>query len=207
MLPGDIGEFVGLAIAAAQQKHQSFVRQFFDGDLVGVQFYWIRQAAVFDDGVGHDREVAGRCDEPPHRIAESIEIGPCRNRRNRHRRDFVTQLLRTLAVRVEEANHHGWLRTSERQFIPVTYEHDLVPTLARAVSPRAPAFKVVNQLVANTNLRPISRAFHHLQVPNYQQSAVTIQGCDAAIAGSISAPTRARSAYTVPPREPIRPPP
>ena len=131
MAPCDIGESVGFAIAAAEQKHQSFVRQLFDGDLVGVQFYRIGQAAVLDDGVGRDREVAARRDEPPHCIAECIEICPCRNRRTRRRRDFVAQLLRTLAVRVQEANHQGWLRTIEGQFIAVSYEHDPVPTLAR----------------------------------------------------------------------------
>ena len=131
MAPRDIGESVGFAIAAAEQKHQSFVRQLFDGDLVGVQFCRIGQAAVLDDGVRRDREVAARRDEPPHCIAECIEIGPCWNRRTCRRRDFVAQLLRTLAVRVEEANHQGWLRTIKRQFIAVSYEHDPVPTLAR----------------------------------------------------------------------------
>src|SRR5438034_1537418 len=30
MAPGDVGELVGFAIAAAEQKHQSFVRQLFE---------------------------------------------------------------------------------------------------------------------------------------------------------------------------------
>jgi hypothetical protein len=39
---------------------------------------------------------------------------------------------RTIAVRIEEADHHGRLRTGERQFIAISYEHDPVPALARA---------------------------------------------------------------------------
>ena len=75
MTPSDVGELVGFAIAAAEQKRQSFVRQLFDRTLARVQFDRIGQAAVLDDGVGRNREVAGRRDEPPHGIAECIEIG------------------------------------------------------------------------------------------------------------------------------------
>jgi hypothetical protein len=58
-------------------------------------------------------------------LPKAIEISSGRNRGNRPRRDFVAQLLRTLAARVEEANHQGWLRAIEGQFIAVLYEHDL----------------------------------------------------------------------------------
>src|ERR1700730_15413652 len=131
MAPGDVDELVGFAITTAEQKHQGFVRQLFDRTLARVQFDRIGQAAVLDDGVGRNREVAGRRDEPPHGIAEWIEIGCCRNRRNRRRRDFVAQLLRPLTMRVEEADHHGRLRAIKHQFIAVSNEHKLIPTSMR----------------------------------------------------------------------------
>jgi hypothetical protein len=99
MTPGDVGELVGFAIAAAEQKHQRFVRQLFERTLARVQFDRIGQAAVLDDGVRRNREVAGWHHEPPHGIAECVEIGCCRNRWNRRYRDFVAQFLRPLTMR------------------------------------------------------------------------------------------------------------
>ena len=69
-LPGDVAKPVGFAITAAKQIDQRFARQEFQRDLLGVLFEAVGLAAVLDDEIARDGEIADRRDEAPDLVAE-----------------------------------------------------------------------------------------------------------------------------------------
>jgi hypothetical protein len=79
-LPGNIGKLVGFTIAAAERKNQRVVWQPFDRDLFGVELDRLGPAAILDDVVAANRQIARRRDKPADTIAKCVKINVCRNR-------------------------------------------------------------------------------------------------------------------------------
>ena len=104
-LPGNIEKLVGFAIAAAECINQCVVRQPFDSDLFGVEHDWVRLAAILDNGVAANREIARRRDEAADTIAECVEINLRRNRWSGFERRLEPYILRMVMMRIEQANH------------------------------------------------------------------------------------------------------
>jgi hypothetical protein len=72
--PRQIGKFFGVAVAAAQKKHQRFIRQSADVPLLRVWDDGVRLATVADDEVVADFQQTRRRDQPRADIAKPIQI-------------------------------------------------------------------------------------------------------------------------------------
>src|ERR1700730_14788831 len=123
-LPSEVTKLIGFAITAAESKNQSVVWQSFDRDLFGIELDRIGLAAILDDGVAANGQIASGRDKPANMIAERIDINLRWNRRRGLERRLVADILRLIAMRVEQTNHQCRLRAIERQFIAISYEHD-----------------------------------------------------------------------------------
>ena len=123
-MPSNVRQFVGFAITAAERKNQCVVWQSFDRDLFGIELDRIGLAAILDDGVAANCQIARRRDKPANMIAKCVEISLRRNRRRGLERCLVPNILRLIAMRVEQTNHQRRLRAIERQFIAISYEHN-----------------------------------------------------------------------------------
>src|ERR1700720_1224249 len=73
-LPSDVTKLVGFAITAAERKNQRVVWQSFDRDLFGIELDRIGLAAILDDGVAANGQIAGGRDKPANMIAECVDI-------------------------------------------------------------------------------------------------------------------------------------
>ena len=104
-LPGDVGKLIGFAIAAAERKNQRLVRQPLDRDLFGIELDWVGPAAVLDDGVTANREIARWRDKPADTIAKCVKINVRRNRGRGLERRLEPNIWRMIAMRVKQANH------------------------------------------------------------------------------------------------------
>ena len=67
-------KLVGFAVTAAERKNQRVVWQSFDGDLFGIELDRIGLAAILDDGVAANGQIARGRDEPANMIAECVDI-------------------------------------------------------------------------------------------------------------------------------------
>jgi hypothetical protein len=104
-LPGNVRKLIGFAIAAAEHKHQYVVRQSFDRDLLGIELDRVGPAAILDDSVSANRQIARWRDKAANTIAKCVKIGACRNRGRGFERRLEPDISRMIAMRVKQANH------------------------------------------------------------------------------------------------------
>ncbi len=73
-LPSNVRKLVGFAITAAERKNQRVVWQSFDRDLFGIELDRIGQAAILDNGVAANGQIARGRNEPANMIAKCVEV-------------------------------------------------------------------------------------------------------------------------------------
>ena len=72
--PGDVGELVGLAIAARHQVLQHFIRQLVDRQLLRGRHHHVGQPGIAHQRVAAQRDAAGGRDEAAADIAEAVAV-------------------------------------------------------------------------------------------------------------------------------------
>ena len=104
-LPGDVGQLVDFAVTAGEKKRQRVVRQLFDRMLDGVGNPFVGSAAVFDEGLEREVNVAGGREDS--RTAVAVEIGEVGERNVRLDDDlfFGAQVGLTRGMDVEHQDH------------------------------------------------------------------------------------------------------
>src|ERR1700691_4695989 len=80
-IPRYVGELLGLAVAAAQEKNQRVLGQFLDGMLLRVRGNYIGLAGILDDCRVTYGELSGRSDEARAPVTVAIAISRKWNRR------------------------------------------------------------------------------------------------------------------------------
>ena len=72
--PGVVGQAIGFAVSAAEQKQQRVYGQVLNRMLLGSDIGWVRLACVSDDGLRSQAERAGGRDEPIAPVAEAVTV-------------------------------------------------------------------------------------------------------------------------------------
>ena len=110
-------ELVHLAVAAAQQKLQRFMRQLFDRVLPGLGADWVGRGFDLREAVAAEPQLAGRRQKARTAVAEAVDVLIDRERLHRLLFErFGEQHLRPTHPRVErwmqtqQPDHRGRLR-------------------------------------------------------------------------------------------------
>jgi hypothetical protein len=115
--PGDIGQAVGFAIAAAQKEDQHIVGQLLDRHLAGMRHHPVGQSAIAHRRTGGQRDRTGRGHDAAAPIAEGIAVSGDRDRRvGRHdvRRIHVVN---PRMMHVQHQHHRRRLETVIADFV------------------------------------------------------------------------------------------
>ena len=107
--PSKITETIGLAITAAEQKHQRVVRQIIDTMLNGIFGDIIGLTVVVDLEVGRYRAQAGGSHDPGACVAEAVGVVPCFNRTIEGQDLIGQEIDAARRMNAEDEQHRGWL--------------------------------------------------------------------------------------------------
>ena len=123
--PSLVGETIGLAVTAAEQKQYDFRRQVPNLVLLSIQFDRVRQARVANDGVRAEAEMPAGRNEAVAPISETVAVAGNGNRRVRY------QIIRTLQfgdareVHVQRQDHRRRLRKFEVELATEMDTHEM----------------------------------------------------------------------------------
>ncbi len=129
-LPGEIGETVGIAIAAAEQVDEHIIRQIVDVVLEGTFGNRIGQAAVIDFEFGGNGRQAWRCCDAGAGIAERIGVAPGLDRPVEAQHLFRQEIHPAGRVDVEDQQHGRFMLAFIADVEACTYLHGgVVPSV------------------------------------------------------------------------------
>ena len=115
-IPGDVGEAIGFAIAAAEEENQDLGGQVLDKGLLGPEGDGIGGSGVGDETVGGDTNFSGGCDEAAATVAEAIVIKGNGKRRDGGERVGHDDAGGAGGMDVEHQHHGRGLRTIVDEF-------------------------------------------------------------------------------------------
>jgi hypothetical protein len=108
--PGKIRQFLGVAIATAQQIDQHVIRQLTYFDLSRVRRYLIGKAAIRNQKLVSDLEQSGWSHDPRAGIAEHVDIVARRDVRGKLNSVFAQQIAHPRRLNAEHQDHRGFLK-------------------------------------------------------------------------------------------------
>jgi len=114
--PGDIGQQIGFAITAAEQKTQRLVRKFLNRVLACVPVDLVRRTGIGDHRVRKDTDRAGRRHHTGAAVAEIVQIPGRANRRVEHQPVRDTKVGPATVVHGEHQHHRRRQRVIVAEF-------------------------------------------------------------------------------------------
>ncbi len=155
-VPRDLRQPIGLAIAAAEQEHQCFLRQIRHGHLLRLRHDRVGSAGIVDDDVRADARAALRRDDARAPVAEAVAVGGHRDRRVDGQIVAPEEVGDTREVHVQVEDHRRGLRAVVDHFKADAYSHHESPLRAGA-GRRDPAARWVEVDFAAARSAPDSR--------------------------------------------------
>jgi hypothetical protein len=110
-IPCRLGQPIGLAVAASQQKQQRFLRQVGHRKLSGLGHDDVGCPGIVDERIGRDPRSTLRRDDSGAPVAEAVAVRCDRNRRVEHEIVATHEIGHSCEVHVQVEYHRGWLRT------------------------------------------------------------------------------------------------
>src|SRR6266404_705388 len=122
-IPGDSGQVLGIAVAAAEQIHQRFFRQRLHSVLLRIRHDRFSQPAIIDNGVGSDAHVSHRSNETGAPVSKAVAVQHQWHPGISENVIRTNQISRPCVVDIQIQNHWSPLWTPIDQFVAKTNLH------------------------------------------------------------------------------------